>query len=112
MKITTTGVLFSTPLMINTASSEATSAVSNRPPAIRSNTRAPWSSAPVCASPCPITISPRRASNAGLAKPASRAPGPSRLPPSGPASGKMWNASSSRQTTNSEENSSGSLGVA
>ena len=88
MKITTTGVLLSTPLMSSTASREPTSAVSDRPPAIRSNARAPWSSAPVCASPCPITINPSKASRAGLAKPASRASGASRLPPSGAVSGK------------------------
>ena len=87
MKMTTTGVLLSTPLMSSTASKETTSAVSDRPPATRRSARAPWSSAPVCARPCPITISPSNASSAGLAKPASSASGPSKLPPSGPVSG-------------------------
>ena len=88
MKMTTTGVLLRMPLMSSTASRDATSAVSDRPPAMRSSARAPWSSAPVCASPWPITISPSNAISAGLAKPASKASGPRRLPPSGPVSGK------------------------
>ena len=111
MKITTTGVLLSTPLISSTANMDRVSATPVRPPAAPSSARAPWSSAPVCASPCPMTISPRRASSAGLAKPASRSVGPSLFRPSAPASGKMWNASSSRQITASDASSIDTLGA-
>ena len=87
MKITTTGVLLSTPLISSTATSEIHSARSGRPPTAASSRRAPVSSAPVCASPWPMTISPSSASSAGLAKPESSASASSRLPPAGPATG-------------------------